>query len=73
MKSVIYHLKKDDFTRIRIGIGRPPEGWDLADYVLSRFKPEEKIEIERCIKLAADSVEIIISSGVDIAMNTTMT
>ena len=28
-------------SRLRIGIGTAPEGWDWADYVLSKFTPEE--------------------------------
>ena len=41
MKSIIYQLNSQDFPRVRLGIGRPPEGWDLKDYVLSTFKDEE--------------------------------
>ena len=34
MRSILYHVQSEEFPRIRIGIGRPPEGWDLADFVL---------------------------------------
>ena len=41
MKSVIYQLHSQDFPRICIGIGKPPEGWELSDYVLARFRDDE--------------------------------
>lgn len=42
IKSLIESLKNDGFTRIRIGIGRPKKGLDLADYVLSPFPKDER-------------------------------
>ena len=42
IKSIIAHLKTQDFPRIKIGVGAKPERMDLADYVLSRFSPAER-------------------------------
>lgn len=69
MKSVIYQLQSDEFPRIRIGIGKAPEGWDLADYVLGRFSPEETGAIRESIERAADAAAKIVSSGIAAAMN----
>lgn len=69
MKSVIFQLQKDDFPRIRIGIDKAPEGWDLADYVLARFNSEEGKIIGAGISNAADAAEAIVISGVNTAMN----
>jgi peptidyl-tRNA hydrolase, PTH1 family len=69
MKSVIYQLQSDDFPRIRIGIDKAPEGWELADYVLSRFNGEERKVINDSISKAAEAAVAIIASGVDAAMN----
>lgn len=69
MRSVIYQLQSDDFPRIRIGIDKPPQGWDLADFVLSRFSSEERVNVEEAIDKAVGAVETIIKSGVDAAMN----
>jgi len=48
-------LGSPDFRRLRIGVGRPPEGWDVADYVLSAFEKAERPVIEKsldeCCKL----------------------
>lgn len=68
MKSVIYQLDTDVFTRVRVGIGQKPEGWDLADYVLSKFKEEERTDIINGITLAAQAVETILLEGADAAM-----
>ncbi len=69
MKSVIYQLQSDEFPRIRIGIGKAPEGWDLADYVLSRFSADETGAIRESIERAADAAAAIVASGVSAAMN----
>jgi PTH1 family peptidyl-tRNA hydrolase len=69
MKSVIYQLQTDDFPRIRIGIGKAPEGWDLADYVLGRFGTDEAAEVARCMERAAEAAAFMVSEGVEAAMN----
>jgi PTH1 family peptidyl-tRNA hydrolase len=58
-----------DLTRVRVGIGRPPLGHDPAGYVLRRFQPEELATAEEAIDRAADAVEMILSDGVERAMN----
>lgn len=69
MKSVIYQLQSEDFPRIRIGIGKAPEGWELADYVLGRFSGAEAEVIARSIEMAAEAAAVIVTEGVNAAMN----
>lgn len=69
MKSIIYQIQSDDFPRIRIGVDKPPQGWDLANFVLSKFSSEERKYVEDAIENAVGAVETIIKSGVDNAMN----
>ncbi|MCX8129846.1 MAG: aminoacyl-tRNA hydrolase [Clostridia bacterium] len=69
MRSILYHVQSEEFPRIRIGIGRPPEGWALADFVLSKFNEQDRKLINASITNAADAVEAIIKSGVEAAMN----
>lgn len=69
MRSVLYQIRSDEFPRVRIGVGRPPEGWDLADFVLSRFGEDEKKAVEESVLKAAEAVTTIMESGVEAAMN----
>lgn len=69
MKSIIYHLQSDTFPRVKIGVGKPVEGQDLADYVLSGFNKEERITIDETIERAAKAVEKIITDDINAAMN----
>lgn len=69
LKSIVNHLQRDDFPRIKIGVGKKREGQDLANFVLSRFSKEERIIIEESILTAAESVEAIIKFGIEQAMN----
>lgn len=70
VESIIAETGSPEFVRVKIGIGRPPEGIDPADFVLSRIKNKSTLELfeDVCIK-AADAVEAIIEEGLDQAMN----
>jgi PTH1 family peptidyl-tRNA hydrolase len=69
LDSVVLHLGSSGFSRLRVGIGKPPSPQEGAAYVLSSFKPEEKPKIEEALKRAAEGVETLILKGVDSAMN----
>jgi peptidyl-tRNA hydrolase, PTH1 family len=68
LKSVIGMIGSE-FPRLRIGIGRGNQEWDLSDHVLSKFLAEEQPVVERAITRAADAVEMFVSDGVMAAMN----
>jgi len=69
LKNIIYQLETDEFIRIRIGIDPKPPGWDLADYVLSRFSKEEAKAAIDGIAKAAEAVESLLSEGAAFSMN----
>ena len=69
LKNIIAQLGRDDFCRVRIGVGGKPEGYDLADYVLGHFGRAEKPVMDEAIGRACDAVETILSDGPDAAMN----
>lgn len=69
IKSIIARLGTMDFMRIKVGVGEKPEGWDLADYVLSRFSDEEAPVMDEGITNAARAAEILLSDGIETAMN----
>jgi PTH1 family peptidyl-tRNA hydrolase len=69
IESLLVHLGTENFSRIRIGIGRPPAGWETANYVLGRFTPEEAPLVAETIKKAADAAEYVLKHGITKAMN----
>lgn len=69
IESVIYQLQSDEFPRIRIGIGSPPENWDIADYVLGKFDEDERKLMNLSIIRAAQAAISIVESGIEAAMN----
>lgn len=69
LKSIIYLLGREDFPRIKIGIGKRKENQDLAEFVLSRFSKDERKVIEESILSSAEAVEVMLKSGIDTAMN----
>lgn len=63
VRSIIDELGSPDFYRVRVGVGRPPEGMDPADYVLHRFVKEETDLIEKAVADAAEAIGIFITEG----------
>lgn len=64
LKNIIYHLNSDQFPRVKIGVGaKPHPGYDLADWVLSRFTADEQEAIDAAVARAMQAAEAIILSG----------
>ena len=66
--SVIAALGADDFPRLRLGVGTPPEGVDAADYVLSWFPRAERTTAARMVERAAEAAHAWVSEGIERAM-----
>ena len=69
IKSIIQHLGTSEFERIKIGIGEKPQGWNLADYVLSRFTDAEMKIMSEAIEDVVGAINTIASKGIEAAMN----
>lgn len=67
LQSIIDSFQSNKFPRLRIGIGKPEE--NAIDYVLGKFKEEEKKVISDSIKSAAEIVEKIIIFGLEKCMS----
>jgi len=69
MRSIIGLWGRQDFPRIRVGVGAKPSGWDLADWVLSHYRnaEERQIAFDAYMK-AADCVLTFVEKGIDAAM-----
>ncbi|MCB9662541.1 MAG: aminoacyl-tRNA hydrolase [Alphaproteobacteria bacterium] len=68
IRDIVKHLGAD-CIRVRVGVSRPPEGWDTADYVLGRWSADEHAELPEVVDRAADAVEAVVRSGPVEAMN----
>ena len=68
LKSVIAHLG-DEFSRLRVGVGRGGDQRNLADHVLSKFEKGEAEEVECMTARAAEAAEMFITSGIEAVMN----
>jgi len=77
VSSIIYSLGSQDFSRLRVGIGRPvPVGGhsqigedDIVRYVLSDFTEEEKRVITPVIPMVSEAALYFLSEGISQAMN----
>lgn len=69
MKSIIQALGTDQFTRVRVGIGSKPPGWDLANYVLAPFQSADRGLVDEAVRDAADAIRLIVRGETDRAMN----
>ena len=70
LRSIKAHLHSDAFTRVRIGIGKPPGGPQRgADHVLRTPSRRDRTELDVSIEVAADAVEVILAEGVLGAQN----
>ncbi len=69
LKSIEAHLRRQDYARLRIGVGpKPPEYDDLADYVLGRFRPDERALLDDLLDPMADAVATWAQHGIETAM-----
>lgn len=70
IESIIQHLGGvQNFPRVRIGVGRPPQNWTVNHHVLSPFSQEDADKISAVIEQLVPAVLCIFSEGIDQAMN----
>jgi len=69
LRSIRDHLHTTDFTRLRIGVGKPSSSAKGRDHVLRRPGKSVRAELDVVIQEAADAVEAILDVGLDAAMN----
>ena len=70
IKSIIYLTGADTFRRIKLGVGKKPHpDYNLADWVLSNFNPNELELMKTSCSNAVRCVELIVQNKIDEAMN----
>jgi len=69
MGDIIEKLGSSTISRLKIGIGKGQGDLQGKDYVLSRFRPEERTLVESAIRRQKEGVLLYIKEGIDKAMN----
>jgi peptidyl-tRNA hydrolase, PTH1 family len=70
LKSIESALRRQDYPRLRIGVGaKPVEYDDLADWVLGKMRPEERGAFDATLDAMAEAVECWVVDGIERAMN----
>lgn len=69
IKSVIRELGTQDFPRIKIGVGAPPESGEMINWVLGGLPEQERPAVRHCIEAAYPCAELITAGNTDEAMN----
>ena len=59
-----------DYSRIRIGIGKPTENIEVGDYVLQNFNEDEILDLEKISNNITDSISILIKKKLDLFSST---
>jgi PTH1 family peptidyl-tRNA hydrolase len=68
LRDLQARMSSATFGRVRVGVGRPPAGWDTADFVLGDFTAAEQLGLDEAIDRAADAVEAVLNDGMAAAM-----
>ncbi len=69
MKSVIQELQSEEFPRVRVGIGRTDEPYEMIDYVIKPVSDEEYSMLDKGTDKAKEAVIEFLKNGIDSAMN----
>ena len=69
LKNIIKLLGHDEFSRVRVGVGKKPKEYDMVNWVLGHFEGEAAVLIKEGKERAVAAIEEIIENGVDSAMN----
>lgn len=69
LRDIQARLGGNGFIRVRFGVGRPPPGWDTANYVLGSFSDVESARLDDVVASAVDAVDAVVCDGVRAAMN----
>ena len=69
MKSIVEHIKTENFIRVRVGIGKPKDHIDMISHVIGHIPEEDKKSLEEGTNIAKEAVIEIVKNSVDSAMN----
>ncbi len=67
MRDILLHIGSEGFPRVRIGVGPPPDEWDLVAYVLGTPKGDEAKAFTEGIQRAAQATKVFLKEGIQAA------
>ncbi|MEL6345140.1 MAG: aminoacyl-tRNA hydrolase [Myxococcota bacterium] len=68
LRDIIAHIGRD-FRRVRVGVGRPPEGVDPAAFVLGTWRDAERARLDDIVGRSGDAATCILTEGIVAAQN----
>jgi PTH1 family peptidyl-tRNA hydrolase len=68
LSSIIESLGTEEFARLRLGVGMPPDDVDMADFVLDEFRESEREVVSDMIGRATEAVRTLLRDGIEQAM-----
>ena len=69
LKSIEQHVGTNDFVRIRIGVGKPPDPQSGRNWVLHKPSKKDRSSLDTAVQVGIDAIEMILTDGVEQAMN----
>ncbi|QGJ71734.1 Peptidyl-tRNA hydrolase [Planctomycetales bacterium 10988] len=69
LADILRHLSTEEVPRLRLGVGRPPEGWNPANYVLGQFSKDERPTINASVDRAVKAVACWAEEEMQACMN----
>jgi PTH1 family peptidyl-tRNA hydrolase len=69
VRSIIEAMGGNTFLRLKVGIGRPPRGMEVPDYVLCDFDDTQQPQLSEIRSRAAEALVVMLLEGLEVAMN----
>lgn len=70
MRDIVERMNTEDIMRLKVGVGaKPHPDYDLADWVISKFRNDEKENLEKGLTKAVNAIDEILTGTVERAMN----
>ncbi len=69
LRDIIYQLNSDSFPRLRIGVGKLPQGGNMVNWVLGAIPAELSKDLNTALANAVSAIPMLVSGNIDDAMS----